>query len=226
MDDPGDGVVGGRRGGAQAQPSAFEDGAGEHLVAARLGDRCGLSCHRSLVDGGGALDHHAVHGGAFARPEHQEVAGADLGRRNTRLGVVADDGAFGGREIHEAADGSAGALERRGLEYGAQAEEKHDKAGLRPLPDGGRPHGRERHQDVHVDLASAEAEERGAGDEGPAARHGGGEEPSGRCRRHKARCEAAGHESAGQKGEQGPRLGQMEPSSTAGRLRGVSTSAG
>ena len=150
--------------------------------------------------------HDAVHGHPFAGADEDDVAGDDVGGRHRDFGAVAQHDGLGGRERHEAADGAARALQRGDLEPGAEAEEEDDEPGLRPLTDGGRAEGGQRHEHVHVDLAGAEAEEGGAGDVGAAGDHRRGEEPR-RCgRRQRSGDEAGDDEGAGEQREEGAAL--------------------
>ena len=73
------------------------------------------------------------------------------------------------------------------LQHGAEAEQEGDERRLRPLPDGGGADHGQGHEDVHVDLARAQAEDGGAGDEHAAGDHGGAEQPGRGGRRDGAR---------------------------------------
>ena len=155
-------------------------------------------------------------GGPLARPDHHDVAHDELGDVDGRLFELSvrrarAQGSGGGRrELHEAADGAPRALERRRLQHGAEAEEERDERRLRPLADGGGADHRQGHEDVHVDLAPAQAEEGGAGDVHAAGDDCGAEEPRRRGRSDGIRREARQREEAGDGGGDGPGLGEPE----------------
>ena len=215
VDDLGDGRVRGRCGGAHAKGAALDDGAGEDLVARSFGDRGGLAGDRRLVGGGVALEDHAVDRRPLSRPHDHDVADddvPDVDRVLLQLAVVlagTEHRRRRRRQPHQPADGPARPLQRRRLKHRTEAEQERDQRRLAPLPDGGGADHRQCHQDVHVDLARAQAEQGRARHEHAAADHGGAEEPGRRRGGDDARDEPGNRQEAGD--ESGQRAGLGEP---------------
>ena len=222
VDDLGDGRVRRGRGRAHVQRATLDDGAGEHLVARSFGDGDRLAGDRRLVGGGRALDDDPVDGRPLPRAYHHDVADDDVGHGDARLShgaVVArrpQHHRGRRREPHQAADRAPRALQRGDLQHGAETEEEGDQRRLAPLADGGGADHGQGHEDVHVDLARAQAEDGGARHEEAAADDRGAEEPWRRGGGGDGRDEAGSCERAGDDGGDGPRLRQPEPEAGAG----------
>jgi hypothetical protein len=138
------------------------DGAGEHLVARPLVHRQRLPGNRRLIDVARAGCDATIERDLLARTHAQALTEHNLVHGYAHLGAVAEDGGLGRREVHQGADGVARAVHAVRLEMLREREEKDHCRGFRPLPDGDRADDGNRHQDVHVERAVAEAHARPA----------------------------------------------------------------
>ena len=157
-----------RRRDAHRQRPLPVDRPGKDLVAGRLVHRQAFAGDRRLVDRRLAGQHHAVHGNPLARADQDAVADAQLLHRHLLLVVAVEQGRPPGREVHQAADGVAGAVHGVAFQRVAQGKEKHGHRALSPLADKDRADGGDGHQGVHVQGAGgAQAGPAGPGDVKP-----------------------------------------------------------
>ena len=88
-----------------------------------------LAGHHRLVDRRLPVDHDAVHRHLLARPDAQEIAGADLVERNVVLTAVPHPPRGFRRETEELPDRRAGSVARTKLEHLAEQHQHHDDDG-------------------------------------------------------------------------------------------------
>ena len=110
-------------------PAATAHGGGGHAVARALLHRDGLSGDGGLVDGGGALEHHAVHRHGLAGANDDALAGANVLGGHAHLDVVPHHGGRLGSQVHEGGNGVGGLALGAGLEVLAQVDEGQDHTG-------------------------------------------------------------------------------------------------
>ena len=99
------------------------------LAPPRLLHRQRLAGDHRLVDRGVALDHDAVHRDRLARPHQDQVADLHFVGRDFALDAVAEHTGHLGLQLHQLADGLAGAAARDGLQVAAEDDEGGQQRG-------------------------------------------------------------------------------------------------
>ena len=105
LDDLGERRVRADLGCAILERAALVDGRADHRVADFLGHRHRFAREHRFVDQGRTFQHGPVDRDLVPRPDHDGIAGNDLGGRHLQLLAVTQHGCLGRRQIHEGADG-------------------------------------------------------------------------------------------------------------------------
>ena len=170
-DDGGQLGVGAHASGAQAQHALQIAGGGVHRAVHALADRGAFAGQQAFVHAALAVDHHAVHGRAFAFAHPHHLAHAHLGHRHILHCAVALHPRCGRRQLEQGFDGPGGLPARALFQPLAQQHQgDHQHAGFKvhmAMMRRGqrRPHaqqighaGAQRHQHIHIGAAAAQAE--------------------------------------------------------------------
>ena len=115
--------------GAAAQEAGLVDRRGGDRVARGLVHRQALARQRRLVDGACAVKHHAVHGDALARADHEDVVPLHLLDGDLKLPTVAFDHRGLRGKLHQAFERVGRAALGAGLEHLADGDEREDHGG-------------------------------------------------------------------------------------------------
>ncbi|CAI8692242.1 LigA [Burkholderia sp. IT-111MI5] len=156
VDDPRERRVGRDGRHAVFERTRFVDRACVHGIAGRLFDRQALAGDRRLVDRRAAGNDFAVQPDPLARLHAHDRAERDLRGLDGAprpVGILHGRGVR--RELHQALDRIARAVERLRLDQFGDREQHHHHRGFRPLADRHRARHRDAHQRVDVQVAVA-----------------------------------------------------------------------
>ena len=132
------------------QQAGQVDAAGDHVVAGLDLPGEGLAGESGGIQGGAALQHHAVQGDALSGLDNDGVSHCHLLRVHLLQTILRLDVGVVGADVHEGGDGSPGPIHRVALEQLAHLIEQHDEDGLRVLSDGQGADGGQGHQEVFI----------------------------------------------------------------------------
>ena len=127
------------------------DGAGEHRIAGAFLHRQALAGDRGLVHRTAAQLHHAVEGNALARLHPHHLAHChNIDRHQPPVTRALLNPRLIGCQLHQPADGGAGAIGGTGLQRLGNRIERHHHGGLGPMADQKGAGDGDRHQGVDV----------------------------------------------------------------------------
>ena len=162
MNDPRERRVAAQARDDNVQRAPAIDRPAEHIVAGTLFDRQGFPSHGRLVHVARAPHHPPVERELVSRTHEHRVAYSHIVDGHADVAPFTPDDGFGRREIHQRADGAAGAIHRARLEQLRQGEQKYDGRGFGPFSERDCARHGDQHQDVDVEHAGANREQRAA----------------------------------------------------------------